>query len=83
MSIFSSARFWAATAERAVKTAAQTAIALIGTDQIGVLDLDWGQIGSVTGTAVVLSILTSIASGTGGAGPSLSNSEQITEKGKH
>ena len=27
--------FWASTAERAVRTAAQTAIALIGTDQVG------------------------------------------------
>ena len=83
MSIFTSAGFWAATAERAVKTAAQSAITLIGSDQIGILDLDWSQIGGVTATMTLISILTSIASGTGGAGPSLSNSEQITEKGKH
>lgn len=46
---------------RAVKTAAQTAVALIGTGTVGFTDLDWLQIGSVAGVAAVLSILTSIA----------------------
>lgn len=46
---------------RAVKTAAQTAIALIGTGTVGFTDLDWVQIASVSGVAAVLSILTSIA----------------------
>ena len=56
--------FWASTAERAVRTAAQTAIALIGTDQVGLLNLDWAQIASVVATATILSILTSIAGDT-------------------
>lgn len=46
---------------RAVKTAAQTAVALIGTGTVGFTDLDWVQIASVSGVAAVLSILTSIA----------------------
>jgi len=46
---------------RAVKTAAQTAVALIGTGTVGFTDLDWLQIASVSGVAAVLSILTSIA----------------------
>ena len=56
--------FWASTAERAVRTAAQTAIALIGTDQVGLLNLDWAQIGSVVATATVQSLLTSIVGDT-------------------
>lgn len=56
--------FWASTGERAVRTAAQTAIALIGTDQVGILNLDWAQIASVVATATILSILTSVAGDT-------------------
>ena len=46
---------------RAVKTMAQTAVALIGTGTVGFTDLDWLQIASITGVAGVLSVLTSIA----------------------
>jgi hypothetical protein len=55
------------TIERAVKTACQTAAALIGTQAVGVLELDWAQIGGVSATAAVLSVLTSI--GSSGFGP--------------
>ena len=55
-------RFWLASGERAVKTLAQTLVALIGTNAVGVMDLDWAQILGVAATATVLSILTSIAS---------------------
>lgn len=66
-------RFWAATGERAVKTAAQTAVALIGTGAVGVLDVDWQQIASVSALAAVVSVLTSLASDRLGPdrGPSL------------
>lgn len=70
--------FWASSAERAVKTAAQTAIALIGTEAVGVFNLDWAQIGSVVATATILSLLTSIAGDTAGKnGPSFVRSEGI------
>lgn len=46
---------------RAVRTFAQTAVALIGTEMVGFTDLDWIHIASVSGVAAVLSILTSIA----------------------
>lgn len=53
---------WAiASLVRAIKTAAQTAVSLIGTGAVGFTDLDWLQIASVSGVAAVLSILTSIA----------------------
>lgn len=46
---------------RALKTAAQTAVALIGTGAVGFTDLDWVRIASVSGVAAVLSLLTSVA----------------------
>lgn len=65
-------QFWAAALERAVKTAAQVAAALIGTGAVGITELDWAQIGSVAATAAVVSVLTSLASDRVGLpGPSL------------
>ena len=58
--------FWKDAGERAVKTAAQTAVALIGTGMVGILDVDWAQVGSVTAVAALLSILTSVGSGPAG-----------------
>ena len=56
-----SSSFWAATAERAVKTAAQTGIATIGTTAM-LHEVQWVLVGSASGLASVLSVLTSIAS---------------------
>ena len=60
--------FVKASLERAVKTAAQTAVALIGTNAVGVTDIDWVGVGSGAGLAAILSVLTSIASGGFGTG---------------
>ena len=46
---------------RAIKTGAQTLASLIGTGAVGILAMDWPQMLSVTSTAMVLSVLTSIA----------------------
>jgi len=48
-------------AVRAIKTFAQSCIALIGTGAVGFTDLNWMQIASVAGVAAVVSILTSLA----------------------
>lgn len=55
--------FMLAAGIRAIKTMAQTAVALIGTNAAGVTDVDW--LGVLSGTALsgVLSILTSIYTG--------------------
>ena len=46
---------------RAIKTGAQTLASLIGTGAVGILALDWPQMLSVAATAMVFSVLTSIA----------------------
>jgi hypothetical protein len=61
MSRLLSAAWWSAAGTRAVKTAAQTAVALVGTGALGLLDVDWQAVGSGAGLAAVLSLLTSLA----------------------
>jgi hypothetical protein len=81
MPMLTSASFWKATAERAVKTVAQSAVALIAANATGLLDVDWVQLGSVAGLAGLVSILTSIGSDAiTGTGPSLSTSEVVNPK---
>jgi hypothetical protein len=64
--------FWKATAERAVKTFAQSAAALLTANASGLLEVDWQQVASVAGLAAVLSLLTSVGSSrVGEPGPSL------------
>lgn len=46
---------------RALKTCAQTAVALIGTNSIGITEVDWLAVGSASLLAGVVSILTSVA----------------------
>jgi hypothetical protein len=56
-------KWWLAAGNRAVRTMAQTAVALIGTNAVGVTDVNW--LGVISGAALsgVVSILTSIAAG--------------------
>ncbi|MFE3907562.1 holin [Streptomyces sp. NPDC059153] len=68
--MFTSA-FWLATAERAVRTAAQTLVATLGLDTAGVLDVDWGQGLSLAGSATLLAVLTAITTSGTGDGPGL------------
>lgn len=63
--------FWKATGERSVRTFAQAVIATLGADQLGLLDVDWGQAASIGGLASVLAILTAIATSGGTEGPGI------------
>ena len=72
-------RFWMATAERAIKTLAQTLVALIGTTAVSIIDLDWAQMLGVAATATVLSVLTSIASANFGKNPGPSLADETVE----
>jgi hypothetical protein len=76
--------FWKATAERAVKTFAQTALSFIVIGTTGLLDLDWAVAGSVAGAAALASVLTSLVStSVSGPGPSLAGEELPAEGGRH
>lgn len=54
-------RFWSVTVDRAIRTAAQTAVVLLGAGQIDVLAVDWTNVASLSAGAAVLSVLTSLA----------------------
>lgn len=55
-----SAAWFKGMGERALKTLAQTLVALIGAGQVGILDVDWQAMLSVAAMAAVVSILTSV-----------------------
>ena len=54
-------RWLRAAGVRALKTAAQSAVALIGTNAVGVTDVAWGAGAGAAALAAVLSLLTSVA----------------------
>lgn len=58
--------FWKDTAERAVKTFAQSMVAVMTAGATGVLDVDWKNAVSVALLATLVSVFTSIGSGTVG-----------------
>ncbi len=66
--------FWKATAERSVRTFAQAVIGSITADQLGILDVDWGQAASIGGLASVLAVLTALATSGGTEGPGITES---------
>ena len=72
--------FWRAVAERALKTAAQSAVLTVGADSLGAnaLTFDWVQMGGFALGGLVLSVLMSIASAASTGSPSLSGAEILT-----
>jgi len=52
--------YWRFAGERSLKTVAQVAIATIGVNAVGLLDVDWAQVASVSALAGVMSLLTSV-----------------------
>lgn len=61
MNSLRSSAWWDAALTRALKTAAQTVVAMMGTNAVSITELDWLGIGSVAATSAVLSIVTSLA----------------------
>lgn len=55
--------FWKSAAIRALRTFCQSMVALIGTDAVNILEIDWVAILGISATTALLSILTSIATG--------------------
>ena len=62
-------RFWSVTVDRAIRTAAQTAVVLLGAGQVDVLTVDWTNVASLSAGAAILSVLTSLALPPGEAKP--------------
>ncbi len=71
-------KWWAAAFIRALKTFAQTVVALVGVDAIGIAQVDWVGILSAAALALVLSFLTSI-----GGLPEVSDDGTDDYQGKH
>ncbi|MFB4273018.1 holin [Nonomuraea sp. GTA35] len=59
-------QFWGDTIERMVRAGASSALATIGTDRIGILDIAWPGVGSIAAGAAAVSLLMSIVAGTSG-----------------
>ena len=72
--------FVLAVLERALKTFAQALVAVFAAGAVTVLDVDWTQALAVSGTAAVISVLTSIVSANiGNYGPSLATESVATD----
>ena len=66
MNRWTSGAFWSDTIERVVRTAAQAALGVITAGSMGILDVNWGTVGSISGLAAVVAFLTAfVAGGTG------------------
>jgi hypothetical protein len=72
-------RFWIAAAERAIKTFAQSLLALIGTGAVGIMNLDWLQMLGISATATLISVLTSVVSANFGKNPGPSLADETIE----
>lgn len=77
MSIFNR-KFLLATLERAIRTVAQSAAALIVAAGVGLLDADWITICSISGMAGLVSILTSVGAGVVSDSPSVGGVEKLS-----
>lgn len=72
-------KFWRATAERAVSTAAQSALLVIGAEQVNAISgVEWTTVAGFAAGGAALSILKALAaSQVGGSGPSLTDAEVL------
>lgn len=76
MSVLRTGAFWAAAVERAVRTAAQTALGVLTAAGATPLDIDWKEAGLAVLVASAISLLMSIvATGVGNVGPSFATEE--------
>jgi hypothetical protein len=71
MSVLATGAFWVAALERAVKTFAQSILAVLAVAGVTPADIDWKEALAVGGIGALASLLTSVASAPiGNAGPS-------------
>ena len=71
--------FWKATAERAIATAAQAALLIVGAEQLNVVSVSWAEVGGFAAGGAVLAVLKSlVAANVGNGSPSLTSAERLT-----
>ena len=73
--------FWRATAERAISTAAQSALLILGADQINVVSVEWPVVVGFAAGGAALTVIKALAFGLKDGNPSAINAE-VTQ-GKH
>lgn len=71
-------KFWESAAERAIKTFAQVFVTFVGSDVIGIYDIDFSTGFSTALGAALLSVLTSLASARMGKNPGPSLTAEST-----
>ena len=75
--------FWKATAERAISTAAQSALLVIGADQVNAISgVEWTTVAGFAAGGAALAILKALAFGAKDGNPSAGNQE-VTTVGRH
>ena len=72
--------FWKATGERAVSTGAQSALLVLGADQINVVEADWVVVAGFAAGGAALTVLKALAFGGKDGNPSAINAEKVTLK---
>jgi hypothetical protein len=72
--------FWRATAERALSTAAQAALLILGADQINVVSVDWLTVAGFAAGGAALTVIKALAFGGRDGNPSATNAETATSK---
>ena len=55
--------FWKCAGIRALRTFCQSVVALVGTDAVNIIDVEWSVVLGIAATTALLSFLTSIATG--------------------
>ena len=71
--------FWKASAERAVSTAAQSALLVLGADQLNIAEVDWLTVADFAGGGAALTVLKALAFGGKDGNPSAINAEVVAK----
>ena len=63
---FTTRKFWTDLSERAISTAAQAAIGVVGASSFGLIDINsWQAVGAAAGTAALVAVLKAFGAGRG------------------
>lgn len=69
------AAFWKALVERVLSSVIGGALAVIGTEQVGITEIGWAGVASVAAGAGIVSLLKGVAAGLKNGNPSIGNVE--------